>query len=372
MTKTRIAVAVSGGVDSLYALVALKERGEKPLALHARMLPPDLAPTGYDSMLDRMGEICVSLNVPLSIIDCADAFADAVINPFVRAYAAGVTPNPCAHCNASIKFGLLLDQARTLGATRLATGHYIRLEQTETGVALYAGQDATKDQSYFLSLVVRERLNFAVAPLADKSKDEIRAYLAARKLDPPAPGESQEICFVPNDNYRAFLESRAARIGVQLPGPGSVTLLDGTVIGTHKGLWQYTEGQRRGLGIAWCEPLYVLAKNMENNTLVAGGAQSLGGCEVWTENCNFLVPLEKWPKTVFARTRFRQKPRPVKATFIGEHLVLAEETPSGPHACGQIATVYDADMRVLAGGVIVSPKGKSEGDGKFLKGALPL
>ena len=349
---TSTAVAVSGGVDSLYALVALKECGENPLALHARMLPPDLTPTGYEAMLERLAEICASLDVPLSIIDCVDAFADAVIYPFVRAYAAGVTPNPCAHCNAAIKFGLLLDQARILGATRLATGHYIRLEQTETGVALYAGQDTTKDQSYFLSLVSQERLQFAVAPLADKSKNEIRAYLAARNLNPPAPGESQEICFVPNDDYRAFLETRAAQSNTRLSGPGPVALPDGTVIGTHKGLWQYTEGQRRGLGIAWREPLYVLAKNMESNTLVAGGAQNLGGSGVRAGVCNFLVPLAEWPKTVFVRTRFRQKPRPAQATFNGEHLILTEAPPSGPHACGQIATVYDAGMRVLGGGVI--------------------
>ena len=353
--KAITAVAISGGVDSLYALVALKERGGNPLALHARMLPPELAPAGYEAMLERMGTICASLDVPLSILDCVDAFAAAVIDPFVRAYAAGTTPNPCAHCNVAVKFGLLFDQARNMGATHLATGHYIRLEQTEKGAALYAGQDTAKDQSYFLSLVPKERLAFAVAPLADKSKDEIRACLASRGLEPPAPAESQEICFVPNDDYRAFLEARAAKIGVALPGPGSVTLPDGTVIGQHKGLWQYTEGQRRGLGIAWREPLYVLARNMASNNLVAGSAEDLAGCEVWAKDCNYLVPPEEWPKTVLIRTRFRQKPRPAHARIEGTNLVLTEETPSGPHACGQIATVYDSAMRVLGGGVIDCP-----------------
>lgn len=351
---TITAVAVSGGVDSLYALAALKERGENVFALHARMLPAHLAPTGYEDSLVRLEAACGSLGISLSVIDCVDAFADAVIDPFVRAYAAGTTPNPCAHCNAAIKFGLLLDAARSCGAGRLATGHYIRLEHTgEDGrVALYAGEDTAKDQSYFLALVPEERLRCAVSPLADKTKNEIRAYLAARGLNPPVPTESQEICFVPNDDYRAFLQARAAETGVKLPGPGPVTLPDGTVLGTHKGLWQYTEGQRRGLGIAWKEPLYVLAKDVASNTLVTGGADSLGGMEVVAEGCNFLVPFAEWPESVFIRTRFRQKPRLAHARLEGERLFLREAAPSGPYARGQIAAAYDVEGRVLGGGVI--------------------
>ena len=350
------AVAISGGVDSLYALALLKERGENILAVHARMLPPDLAPAGYEAMLERMDATCSTLGVPLSIIDCVDAFAAAVIDPFVRAYAAGTTPNPCAHCNATIKFGLLLDQAQSLGATRLATGHYIRLEQSDSGIALYAAQDATKDQSYFLSLVPEKRLRFAVSPLASKKKDDIRAFLATRGLTPPAPAESQEICFVPNDDYRTFLETRAAKIGVQLPGAGPVVLPNDTVIGNHKGLWQYTEGQRKGLGIAWREPLYVLAKDMDANTLLVGGAQDLTGREVNVKDYNFLVPVEEWPDVVYIRTRFRQKPRQARVQWKDGYLLLQEDSPTGPHACGQIATIYNADLRVLGGGVICQRK----------------
>lgn len=350
---TTTAVAVSGGVDSLYALVSLREAGEEVFALHARMLPPEIAPAAYEDSLARLGDACASLGVSLAVIDCADAFAEAVIDPFVRAYAAGTTPNPCAHCNAAVKFGLLLDKARELGAGRLATGHYVRLEQMDGGTALYAGEDAAKDQSYFLSLVPEDRLRYAVSPLAGKSKDEIRAHLAARGLHAPVPAESQEICFVPNDDYRAFLQERAARTGVALPGPGPVTLPDGTVIGTHKGLWQYTEGQRRGLGIAWKEPLYVLAREMEGNRLVAGGADRLGGMEVTADRCNFLVPFKDWPGVVFVRTRFRQTLRPARARLEAGRLVLREEVPGGPYARGQIAAVYNGERRVLAGGVIV-------------------
>lgn len=350
---TTTAVAVSGGADSLYALVSLREAGEEVFALHARMLPPELVPATYEDSLARLGRVCASLGVSLSVIDCVGAFADAVIDPFVRAYAAGTTPNPCAHCNAAVKFGLLLDKARELGASRLATGHYVRLEQRDEDTALYAGEDVTKDQSYFLSLVPKDRLRYAASPLADKSKNDIRAHLAARGLHTPVPAESQEICFVPNDDYRAFLQERAAKIGMVLPGPGPVTLPDGTVIGTHKGLWQYTEGQRRGLGIAWKEPLYVLAREMGRNTLVAGGADRLSGMEVAADRCNFLVPFAEWPDTVFVRTRFRQTLRPAQARLEAGRLVVREHVPGGPYARGQIAAVYDGDRRVLAGGVIV-------------------
>lgn len=346
-------------MDSLYALVSLRERGEKVIALHARMLPGDIAPAGYGAMVDCLREACAAFGVDLAVIDCADAFAERVIATFVRAYAAGLTPNPCAHCNAAIKFGLLLDAARSLGASRIATGHYVRLETTPNGAALYAGDDAAKDQSYFLSLVPADRLARAVAPLAGTKKADIRAFFARTDMAVPARSESQEICFVPDGDYRSFVTERAARLGIALPGPGPVTLADGTLIGEHKGLWRYTEGQRRGLGIAWKEPLYVLRKDLATNTLVADGAALLAGGGVIVDSVNFLVPFDRWPRDVLVRTRFRQKERSATARREGNSLVLAEKTPSGPYARGQIATFYAMEardgrerLRVLGGGII--------------------
>ncbi len=348
-------------MDSLYALVSLRDAGWEIFALHARMLPPELTPDGYASMLERLDAACCRLGIPLHVIDCVAEFAEYVIDPFVRAYARGLTPNPCAHCNTAVKFGLLLDRAIRLGASRLATGHYIRMERTPDGPALYAADDAAKDQSYFLSLVPLDRLALAVFPLADKSKATVRTELAARGLEIPAPAESQEICFVPRDDYRAFLFDRAAQIGIPLPGPGNIVLANGSVIGTHKGLWQYTEGQRRGLGVAWTEPLYVLAKDAASNALIADNATNLAeyGREVTAGDCNFLMPYEHWPKEVLIRTRFRQSARPATAILQDGLLLLREDFPSGPHARGQIATVYAREsfsgnwrLRVLGGGVI--------------------
>lgn len=357
--NTTIAVAVSGGMDSLYALLSLREQGERVFALHAKMLPPELAPPGYGAMLERLDAACAYFGVPLHIVDCAKEFTSLVIEPFIRAYAAGLTPNPCAHCNAAVKFGLLLDAARKFGAARIATGHYIRLEHGPKGTALFAGKDAAKDQSYFLSLVPEERLAHAVAPLEGMTKSAIRARLAAMGLQAPAPGESQEICFVPDDDYRAFVHSRAAFMGLTLPGPGAVALPDGTVVGKHKGLWQYTEGQRKRLGIAWKEPLYVLGKDLQANTLLAGSKAQLAGDTVRAGNVNFLVPFAQWPKTVLLRTRFRQRAREAAVTLEGTELVFREKTPGGPYARGQIAVAYAVEtrdneerLRVLGGGVI--------------------
>ncbi|CAK7029759.1 MAG: tRNA-specific 2-thiouridylase MnmA [Desulfovibrio sp.] len=357
MTKRMTAVAVSGGMDSLFAMLSLQESGERILALHARMLPPD-GHGGYEAMLERLAKTCASLGVPLHVIDARETFARKVIDPFVLAYASGETPNPCAHCNAAVKFGLLLEEAQNLGATHIATGHYARLEHLNGEPALYAGADSGKDQSYFLSLVPAANLTKAVLPLAETKKEHIRRFLEERGLAVPAPGESQEICFVPDDDYRAFLTNHAARNGIPLPGPGPVTLVDGTKIGEHKGLWQYTEGQRKGLGIAWKEPIYVLRKDMAANTLIADGAAAFAayiGDTVTVSRCNFLAPFDAWPRTVHIRTRFRQKARPAKAAFDGKTLTLTEETPNGPYTKGQIATVYAEEngrLRVLGGGVI--------------------
>ena len=359
------AVAVSGGVDSLYALVSLQEQGVPLFALHARLLPADLAPTGYEAMLERMGTTCASLNIPLHIVDCTDQFSEAVITPFIRAYAEGKTPNPCATCNASIKFGLLLAVAEQLGAARLATGHYAHLAEAPDSShtpALFAASDTTKDQSYFLSLVPVAQFARALFPLAETTKPHVRAFLAARGICAPTPAESQEICFVPDNDYRSFVELHAARLHIHLPGPGEVTLPDGQCIGKHNGLWRYTEGQRRGLGIAWKEPLYVLAKNLSANTLIADTAARMEKTSLVVGDMNYFVPVEAWPETVYIRTRYRQTARQafVEKRYDQGATLLFREEANGPYAAGQLATVYAKEedengeqrQRVLGGGII--------------------
>ena len=357
-----VAVAVSGGVDSLCALLLLRRAGHKVLALHGRFLPegPEDAPLG-------LYRACAALDVPLHVVDLRQAFAREVLTPFAAAYAAGRTPNPCARCNRAIKFGALLDAALALGADRLATGHYARLvpgpDRSELPL-LATAQDAAKDQSYFLSLVPRQRLARAQFPLAGQDKTTTRALVAAAGLTVPLPGESQDICFVPtpekgagNEAYRPFLESRWRAAGLDAPEPGPVLLADAQgglrEIGRHRGLWRYTEGQRKGLGIAYSEPLYVLRKDRAATALVVGPRHLLGMRWCRTARANLLLPPEFWPEAVLVRLRYRQRPASAQVRVAadgGLHISLAE--PLFPSAPGQVAAVYDPAGRVLAAGVV--------------------
>lgn len=332
-----VVVAVSGGVDSLLCLALLREAGEEVLAVHGRFLDQDAAG-------EPLAALCASLGVPYLELDLRREFEERVVRPFVRAYLAGETPNPCAACNPGIKFGVLFDRAIERGADRLATGHYVRLENGR----LLRGADARKDQSYFLSLVSAGRLARAVFPLGGLTKDEVRAELARRGLAAPVPRESREICFVPGDDYRAFLEGR----GEALPGGGPVLLEDGRALGRHRGLWRHTQGQRRGLGLSWPEPLYVLDKDVERNALVVGPRASLESFGCVLRGVNRLVAPALWPEVVFIQTRYRQKARPGRWEEAGDGLRLHFLEPQGRPTPGQISALYTPEGAVLAGGVI--------------------
>ena len=401
-----VAVAVSGGVDSLCALVMLQQAGHTVLALHGLFLPKaELAPP------PGLEDACAALGVPLHVADLRPAFQREVLAPFAAAYAAGRTPNPCALCNRAIKFGALLDAAQKLGAHKLATGHYARLvsapeeefeaekalvglhqkswEQADAGQGntalenvcridtgrlplLAAAHDAAKDQSYFLSLVPRARLAQACFPLADQDKTRTREIVAQAGLTVPLPGESQDICFAPavgasadmasgggsvSEAYRPFLERHWQAASIVPPGPGPVVLrnADGTQreIARHKGLWRYTEGQRKGLGIAHSEPLYVLAKDGLANTLVVGPRALLGVTRCTTGVANVALPTRCWPREVLVRLRHRHRPAPASVLLdVQGRLEIAFAEPQFPSAPGQVAAVYDAAGRVLAAGIV--------------------
>lgn len=375
--KETVAVAVSGGADSLYSLISLQEAGQPVIALHGIFLvPPDDRAAEAAAMRSRLSDACKVLGIPLHVVDCSEDFLRLVVRPFVQSYAEGRTPNPCALCNASIKFGLLLDQARALGASRLATGHYAALMRDVGGTkagsnlflpALYQGADPQKDQSYFLALVPRARLAHALFPLAEARKSVILERLAARGIVPPQPGESQEVCFIPDDDYRAFVSAMAETLGVALSGPGPMLLEDGRRVGTHKGLWQYTEGQRKGLGVGWKEPLHVLAKEQEGNVLRLGGRAEMRASGCLCDRVNILLPPEYWPETVLVKTRYRERPKPAVAeTETGADGAVSlrirfagSETNVAP---GQVAAVYvpssgrdgEPDRPRLAAGGIIS------------------
>ena len=348
-----IAVAVSGGVDSLSALVRLRRAGHELVALYGRFhdsLPTDPVP--------GLREACARLETPLHIADLREEFGVTVRRPFAQALYKGLTPNPCALCNARIKFGALRAAARAAGCDALATGHYARLEQGPGGPWLARAADGSKDQCYFLALVPQGSFENVLFPLAGYTKEENRALVGAAGLAVPVPTESQDVCFLPPGDAGGQ-EWTVLTAGSHLPEPlpGPLVLHENRdterTAGQHRGLWRYTLGQRRGLGIAHTEGLYVLGKDSSSNTLHVGPRSMLGSRGCVTATANFFCPREYWPKALFVRLRYRQQAMPanVRVDDGGRlHITLVE--PQYPAAAGQVAAVYDEDGHILAGGEV--------------------
>lgn len=354
-----LAVAVSGGVDSLCALVRCVEAGKSCLAVHALFKEePDTV------AIDGLTRACRHLGVPFHVVDLRETFQKQVVQAFAQAWLKGNTPNPCAVCNKTMKFGALLDAAETLGADAIVTGHYASLVPDPYGTSplplLARGYDSKKDQSYFLSLVPRQRLAKAFFPLWQQKKEETRRHIAEAGLTVPVAAESQEICFIPAgpDHYKEFLSDLCARLGHPLSGDGDILLVEDTgtrKIGRHQGLWRYTEGQRQGIGVAWKEPLYVIGKDMKKNALLIAPKQRalMHGANI--EAVNAMIPLECIPQEIFVRLRYRQQPAPAILQPMGTDAFAVHLcSPTALSAPGQTASVTDAEGRILAGGVIAS------------------
>lgn len=340
-----IGVGVSGGMDSLLSLVLLKEQGHDVVAIHGHFLAPG---PEWQKVADGLTVVCDKLGVPFHAIDMHEEFNRLVVSPFINDYKAGLTPNPCAICNPRMKFGALFDAMRNLGANEIATGHYVSVEERgDYGRMLVRGEDLSKDQSYFLSLVPIETLRLAHFPLASTYKKDVLGILADHDLEPPIPSESQEICFVPNDDYQAFLLDNET-----MSGGGPAVLTDGTVVGKHKGLWRHTQGQRRGLGIAWKEALYVLDKDVAKNTLIVGTKDELASQGCMAGQVNLMTDPALWPEIVMVQTRYRQKAKPSRVELVDGKLVFHFIESHVRPTPGQVAAVYTEDGVVLGGGVI--------------------
>jgi tRNA-specific 2-thiouridylase len=341
---TTIALALSGGADSLLSLALLRDQEADVFGLHAFFLPP--TPNDLERV-EAMRAQCRLVGAGLETIDLSEPFENLIIKPFIRAYKKGRTPNPCSWCNREMKFGLLLDSARQLGADKLATGHYCRIKPSPNGPMLVRGADPSKDQSYFLSLVPASAWKNVLFPLGDWFKKDVLPALTRRGLEPVGTEESQEICFIPDD-YRSFLSAR----GISLPGPGPVLTREGKRIGTHQGLWRYTQGQRRGLGIAYAHPLYVIDKDVRTNTLVVGSRDQLLAEACIATHPNLMLPAHLWPEKLFVQTRYRQQADQARIRVEENALSVDFTTPQEVPTPGQILTVYTQEGQVLAGGII--------------------
>jgi tRNA-specific 2-thiouridylase len=337
----RVAVAMSGGVDSA---VALLRAGPHAVGVTLRLWldlegPDTERACCSPEAVIAARETCHSLGLSHVTLDLREEFTRAIVEPFVRGYARGETPNPCIRCNGSFRFAQLLGFAARAGAARLATGHYARLAEHRGLLLLARAADADKDQSYMLARLDPRHLQRLWFPLGDQTKAETRAEAERAGLSAARRAESQEACFLAGGDYRDFLGRRGLA-----PAEGPLVSEEGRELGRHDGFWRYTPGQRRGLGVSAAEPLYALRTDASTNTVVVGPRASLARRTV-TGRGRLYVPVER----AHAKLRHRSPalPATVEPTPSGFRLRLDE--PAFGVARGQAAVLYEGDAVVGCG-----------------------
>lgn len=346
---SKIAVAMSGGVDSSTTAALLQQQGHEVIGITMRLFEP--IKTGPGSAVHDASVVAASLGIPHHVANFEDDFSSLIISDFIAQYRSGQTPNPCVRCNRFVKFGLLLDKARELGAEFLATGHYVRKTVDPDGTChLRTAHNLAKDQTYFLYTLTQQQLQQIIFPLGEvESKDEVRQLAMKFGLQVAQKSDSQEVCFIPNDDYVAFLEGQ----GGVTATPGEIVHLDGTVVGRHKGTHRYTIGQRKGMGIAWSEPLHVLAIDALNNRLVVGEQQHLLKQGLAAEEVSWIILPQQQEFETTCKIRYRHQPVPCRVTIGPDNRCQVRfHEPQRSVTPGQALVFYQGD-EVLGGGRIV-------------------
>jgi tRNA-uridine 2-sulfurtransferase len=362
-----VAVAMSGGVDSSTVPALLQEQGRPIVGLTMQLWNqrrlPELQGDGpaqhrccsLDDVYDAKA-VAQHLKFPHYVVNFEAQFEERVVRPFVDQYLSGRTPIACTNCNTDVKFEPLLRMARQIGAERLATGHYARIRRNAvTGRwELLRARDESKDQSYFLWGLSQEQLSRSEFPLGELTKEEVRAVARRAQLPVAEKPESMELCFVPNGNYVQFIQAYSRESGISLHGSeGEIVTETGEVIGRHKGVHEFTIGQRKGLGFAVGKPLYVLSIDQKQNRVVVGADDALRTTTFEIEDVNW-VSCEIPEAPLRAAAKIRHKHEPASATIAALESNRARvtfKTPQRAITPGQAAVFYDGD-RVLGGGWI--------------------
>lgn len=351
----KVLVAMSGGVDSAVSAHLIKKEHDAlgvTMKLHDEsdnLIYGENFCCSNQDIADAKS-VCDIVGIPHEVHDFGGAFKECVIGDFINCYKNGSTPNPCVVCNRKIKFEELLKMALDRGYDAVATGHYARIEKRSDGrYLLKKALDSTKDQSYVLYSLTQHQLAHTIFPLGEMTKQEARdlaesfGFVNARKHD------SQDICFVPDGNYVSFIERTTGETFKK----GNFVDLNGKVLGTHEGIIKYTIGQRKGLGIAFGEPIYVVKKDVENNTVILGRNSDLFGTTLTASNIN-LISCERInsPMRVKAKIRYNQKEQPATVEQIDENRIkVTFDEPQRAITKGQSVVLYDDDI-VVGGGII--------------------
>jgi len=350
-SRKRVAVAMSGGVDSAVAAMLVRDAGYEPVGVTMRLWHDPAAAAAERSCCApetvRLARASAhALGIPHVTLDVAERFREGVVTDFIAGYQAGTTPNPCVTCNGSVRFAILEEAAGLLGAEGLATGHYARVEERAGVRSIAAARDASKDQSYMLSMLPSGVLERVMFPLGELTKADTRELAREAGLPAAEAVESQEICFVGEDGYRAFLE-RNSDLEAR---PGPILDPDGREVGRHDGYWRYTVGQRRGLGVASSEPLYVLRTDAARNEVWVGAREMLAVDRLHLEPAIVRGEIHDGPLEV--RVRYRGRPlRGLAALRSGDALEVDLLEPALGVAPGQTAALY-RDGRLVAAGTI--------------------
>lgn len=342
MPRRRVAVAMSGGVDSSLAAAILKRASYEVSGVYMNLG----SATDSAKITSDLEQVCRILNIPFYQLNFESEFKELVIDYFCREYSQGRTPNPCTVCNQHIKFGLLLDKVREMGADYLATGHYARIEHLPTGYRLRKALDTNKDQSYFLYTLGQKELQHLLMPLGLLNKTEVREIAAELGLPTSSRSDSQDVCFIPGNDYRSFI---ARHITLQ---PGDIVDTEEKVLGKHKGLARYTVGQKQGLGLNSNERRYVLKLDYQNNRLVVGSEEQLyhnvltAGKLSWVSG-----KAPRKPINITAKVRYRSPEADARLNIKGKITGVQFAQPQRAIAPGQAIVFYYGD-EVLGGGII--------------------
>lgn len=350
----RVLLGMSGGVDSSVSAILLKEQGYEVIGATMKLWTGE---TNKDKeknqkTINDAKNVCNRLGIEHYVFDAQKEFKECVINNFVSQYQNAKTPNPCIECNKYIKFGYFYNKAKELNCDYIATGHYAKIEYSEKyeQYVLRKSEEEKKDQSYFLYTIPREKLGNIIFPLKNyNSKEEIRKIAKENNLEIAEKKDSQEICFIPDNCYQNFLEGKL-EIKDKV---GNIVLKTGEVIGKHQGLINYTIGQRKGIGVSYKEPLYVIELKSSTNELVVGTEQELYSSKLIASDVNWQVDLENNNIECFAKIRYRAKEAKAKVFKENDRILVEFEKPQRAITKGQSVVFYDEEGIVLGGGKIL-------------------